>query len=84
MLVYLAIMLVLLYTNHSTLLKLSSRKPSGSFNVPTTPLPTTSTDSDSIRNKLDHPVALASFTSNDVSVHLAREVWRNNTNKNLI
>ena len=51
----LATILVLLYINHFTLLKLCGRKPSGSSNAPTTPLSKPSTDSDSTRNRLDNP-----------------------------
>ena len=46
----LATILVLLYINHFTLLKLCGRKPSGSSNAPTTLLSKPSTDSDSTRN----------------------------------
>ena len=51
----LATILVLLYINHFTLLKLCGRKPSGSSNAPTTSLSKPSTDSDSTRNRLDNP-----------------------------
>ena len=51
----LATILVLLYINHFTLLKLCGRKPSGSSNALTTPLSKPSTDSNYIRNRLDNP-----------------------------
>ena len=74
----LAIILVLLCINRSTLLKLCRRKPSGFSNAPTTPLPASSTDSDPTQNGLDNPkstserpptlpLVLASFTLHDVS-----------------
>ena len=74
----LAIILVLLYINRSTLLKSCRKKPSGPSNVPTTPLPMPLTDSDPARNRLVNPTStpeqpstlplvLTSFTLHDVS-----------------
>ena len=74
----LAIILVLLYINRSTLLKRCRRKPSGAANAPTTPLPMPLTDSAPARNRLVNPtctsegpptlpLVLTSFTLNDVS-----------------
>ena len=78
MVLILAIILVLLYINRSTLFKLCRNKPSRGLNTPTPPLPTPSTDSDSIQNKLVNPpltvvrpttlaLVLTSFTLHDVS-----------------
>ena len=74
----LAIILVLLYINRSTLFKLCRNKLSRRLNTPTSPLPAPSTDSDPISNKLVNPplivkqpttlpLVLASFTLNDIS-----------------
>ena len=74
----LAIILVLLYINRSTLFKLCRNEPSRWLNTPTPPLPTPSTDSDPILNKLVNPpptveqpttlpLVLASFMLHDVS-----------------
>ena len=74
----LAIILVLLYINRSTLFKLRRNKPSRRINTPTPALPTPSTDSNPIPNKPVNrppkvqqptilPLALASFTLHDVS-----------------
>ena len=73
-----AIILVLLYINHSTLFKLCRNKPSRRINTPTPALPTPSTDSNPIPNKPVNrpskveqpttlPLVLASFTLHDVS-----------------
>ena len=78
MVLILAIILVLLYINRSTLFKLCRNKPSRRLNTPTPPLSTPSTDSDRIPNKLVNPpptvektttlpLVLASFTLHDVS-----------------
>ena len=53
----LAIILVQLYINRSTILKLWRRKTSGLLNAPTTPLTTPSTDSGPIPNKLVNPTS---------------------------
>ena len=45
----------LLYINRSTLFKLCRNKPSRRLNTPTSPLPSPSTDSDPIPNKLVNP-----------------------------
>ena len=74
----LAIILVLLYINRSTLFKFCRNEPSRWLNTPTPPLPTPSTDSDPILNKLVNPpptveqpttlpLVLASFMLHDVS-----------------
>ena len=74
----LAVILVLLYINRSTLFKLCRNKPSQQLNTPTPPLPTPSTDSDPIPKKLVNPpptveqpttlpLVLASFTLHDFS-----------------
>ena len=74
----LAIILVLIYINRSTLFKLCSKKPSRGLNTPMPPLPTPSTDSDPIPEKLVNlpptveqpttlPLVLVSFTLYDVS-----------------
>ena len=53
----LAIILVQLYINRSTILKLWRRKTSGLLNASTTPLTTPSTDSGPIPNKLVNPTS---------------------------
>ena len=74
----LVIILVLLYINRSTLLKLCRRKPSESSSAPKIPLPAPSADSVPTQNGLDNPTStserpptlplvLASFTLHDVS-----------------
>ena len=75
----LAIILVLLYINHSTILKFCGRKPSGLPKSPTYPLPRPSVDSDPTRNSLVNPtttseqpsilpLVLSSATLHEVSV----------------
>ena len=75
----LAIILLLLYVNRCTILKLCKTKASGLLNMPTAPLPTTSTSSGPTPNKLVNPTStpdqpptlplvLASFTLHDVSI----------------
>ena len=74
----LAIILVLLYINCSTILKVCRWKPEGLLNTLTTTLPTPATDSELTPNKIVNPTStpeqpptfplvLASFTLNDVS-----------------
>ena len=74
----LVITMVLLYINHSTVLKFCERKPSGSPNAPTTSLTTSSINSNPRQKRLDSPTStperpptlplvFASFTLHDVS-----------------
>ena len=74
----LALILVLLYINCSTYLKLCRKRPSGPPNTPATLLPTPSSDSDPTRNSIVNPtpiperpptlpLVLASFTLQDAS-----------------
>ena len=53
-----------MYINHSTILKLCRRKPSGLPNAPTYPLPKPSVDSDPAWNSLDNPTSTPGQPSN--------------------
>ena len=75
----LVIIMVLLYINRSTVLKLCRRKPSGSSNVPTTSPSTSSVNLNPTQKGLDNltstperpptlPLVFASFSLHDVSI----------------